>query len=95
MSSSFSDPASRQNDSETNFIPGYIMEVEDEAVGSNPVEDEELWGCKPYEGEPIADDNWITNYYEQRRFEEERLENLRSRLRGDLLCKPGEYSEYF
>ena len=37
MSSSFSDPASSQNDSETHFIPGYIMEVEDEAVGSNPV----------------------------------------------------------
>ena len=78
MSSSFSDPASSQNDSETNFIRGYIMEVEDEAVGSNPV-----------------DDNWITNYYEQRRFEEERLENLRSRLRGDIVCKPGEHSEYF
>ena len=39
MSSSFSDPAKSQNDSETNFIPRYIMEVEDEAVGSNLVED--------------------------------------------------------
>lgn len=88
MSSSFSDPVSSQNDSEIDFIAGYVMEVEDEAVGStepsNQFEDEELWDVRPYEGEPIADDNWIANYYEQRRVEEDRLENLRSRLRGDI-----------
>ena len=87
MSSSFSDPVSSQNDSETNFIPGYVMEVEDEAAGStepvylsNQTQNEEFWAVRPYGGEPIADASWIANYYEQRRLEEAQLQNLRSRL---------------
>ena len=81
MSSSFSDALSSQDDSEINFIPGYIMEVEDGAVESR---DEDLYEFQPYSDEPIADQEWIDNYYQQRRAKEEKLEELHSRLSSQV-----------
>ena len=75
--------ARKKNDSDINFIPGYIMEVEDEVNMSYSVAitDEDEWFIKPYEDEPIADENWMTIYNEQRR-QEEKLRLLKTRLEG-------------
>jgi hypothetical protein len=84
MSSSFSDALSSQDDSKINFIPGYIMEVEDGAVKSR---DEDLLNeneFQPYSDEPIADQEWIDNYYQQRCAKEEKLEELHSLLSSQV-----------
>ena len=84
MSSTSSNANESQNDSDINFIPGYIMEVEDEVKTSSSVAitNEDEWFIKPYEDEPIADENWMTTYNEQRRQEEDNLRLLKTRLEG-------------
>ena len=76
--------ARKKNDSDINFIPGYIMEVEDEVKTSSSVAitNEDKWFIKPYEDKPIADENWMTTYNEQRRQEEDNLRLLKTRLEG-------------
>ena len=84
MSCTSSNANESQNDSDINFIPGYIMEVEDEVKTSSSVAitNEDEWFIKPYEDEPIADENWMTTYNEQRRQEEDNLRLLKTRLEG-------------
>ena len=83
MSSSVSDPNESQNESETNFVTGHMIEVEDGASWTEETQlgDDEFI-VQPYQDEPIADAEWIANYYEERREQEDRLEMLRYRLEG-------------
>ncbi len=82
MSSSFTDPNDSQNESETNFVTGHMMEVEDDApwTAETQLGDEEQFIVQPYQDESIADAEWVANYYEERREQEDRLEMLRGRL---------------
>ena len=87
MSSSFTDPNDSQNESEANFVIGHMMEVEDDALLTAEPElgselDEEEFIVQPYQDEPIANPEWVANYYEERREHEDRLEMLRNRLEG-------------
>jgi hypothetical protein len=89
MSSSCSDNTGSQLDSDINFLPNYIMEIEDDAVqpptDSSKQSDEDQWlGLQPYQDEPIADSVWIAQYNEERRAEEERRQLLTSRLNGTI-----------
>jgi hypothetical protein len=89
MSSSFSDTTGSQLDSDINFLPNYIMEIEDDAVqphtDSSTQSDEDQWpGLQPSQDEPIADPAWIAQYNEERRAEEERRQLLMSRLNGTI-----------
>ena len=89
MSSSFSDNTDSQLDSDINFLPNYIMEIEDDAVqpptDNSTQSDEDQWpGLQPYQDEPIADPAWIAQYNEERRAEEERRQLLTSRLNGTI-----------
>ncbi|XP_028418119.1 uncharacterized protein LOC114543253 [Dendronephthya gigantea] len=81
MSSSFTDPIDSQSESENNFITSYMMEVEDDApLATEAQGDQEL--MQPYQDEPIADTEWVENYYEERRNQDDRLRVLRGRLEG-------------
>ena len=89
MSSSFSDNTDSQLDSDINFLPNYIMEIEDDAVqpptdSSTQSDEDQCGGLQPYQDEPIADPAWIAQYNEERRAEEERRQLLTSRLNGTI-----------
>lgn len=74
--------ADSQNDSDVNFIPGYAVDIEDEVNLSSSEDESSESIVKPYEDEPIADENWIANYNEQMRVEEDHLRWLQIRLEG-------------
>ena len=87
MSSNSSETSGSQCDSDTNFIPGYIMEIEEPSLASttNISTDETLSASgddsiQPYQDEPLADENWIYEYIEQRKREENKLQILQRRL---------------
>ena len=84
MSSSLTDADNSQNDSDTNFIPGYVMEVEDDANMSTTgtLTNEDEWFVQPYQDEPIADEEWIEKYNEERSIEEEGIRRLQACLDG-------------
>ena len=86
MSSSLTDSNNSQNETENNFGASYMMEVEDDTVhGSVTTEvsgPDDEWVVKPYEDEPLADEDWLAHYYEERRLEVQKLEMLRSCLNG-------------
>ena len=89
MSSSFTDANDSQNESETNFLIGHMMEVEDDApwTAEPQLGEEEEFTFQPYQDEPLADAEWVANYYEERREQEDRLEMLRSRLEGRVTAE--------
>ena len=83
MSSSFTDPNDSQNESENSFVTSYMMEVEDDSpLTAETQSGEELAITQPYQNEPIADAEWVANYYEERQEQEDRLEMLRGRFDG-------------
>ncbi len=61
-----------------------MMEVEDDSpwTAETQLGNEEQFIVQPYQDEPIADAEWVANYYEERREQEDRLEMLRGRLEG-------------
>ncbi len=72
-----------QNDSDTNFISGYVLndhsndDVASATVGNT---EETNDASLPYEGEPVADDVWLANYKEQKRKQDERRKEMEGRL---------------
>jgi hypothetical protein len=74
MSSSFTVPNDSQNESENNFVTSYMMEVEDDTpLTAETQSDEEQAIAQPYQNEPIANAEWVANYYEDRQEQEDRL----------------------
>ncbi len=61
-----------------------MMKVEDDTpwTAETQLGDEEQFIVQPYEDEPIAHAEWVDNYFEERREQEDRLEMLRGRLEG-------------
>ena len=85
MSSTSSTIDDSQDDSDINFVAGYALEVQDEDNPNRnpnmPFITEEKEDCaQPYDGEPIADENWISHYNEQKIVQDEHLQVLQSRL---------------
>lgn len=76
MSSSFT------TDSSHHYLETEVLEVEGETY-TNPelaIEDDHI--VRPYEGEPIADEEWIAQYRARKIAKEERLEIFGNRLKG-------------
>jgi hypothetical protein len=80
---------SSQNDSEYNFIPGYIIEDEsndaDHEIGNLEALDREILGdydaCL-YADEPLADEEWYAQYLKKSVEHKEQNEMLKRRLDG-------------
>ena len=93
MSSSFTDPNDSQNESENNFVASYMMEVKDDTVhgsvttevsGPEGESDDDEWVVKAYKNKPLADEDWVANYYKERCLKVQKLEMLRSCLDGHV-----------
>ena len=84
-SSSCSDISVASDDSEWNYIPGYLV-IETE----NPTQSEDKDGdevLEPYNDEPLADKEWTKEYKKRLAEKEKRDKMLNSRLEG---VKPAE-----
>lgn len=80
-----SEDSYQSDDSDINFIPGYIIENSElnENLSDNSGEEESTAGMA-YREEPLADEEWLANYNRQ---ENERLklkEKLGRRLDGSV-----------
>ena len=89
MSTTESDSSYQSDDSDVNFIPGYVVLEDPDLLNSSKQDsrleddDENVLGLA-YSEEPLADEEWIRNYQEA---ENERIqyeENLRKRFDGSL-----------
>lgn len=79
----------RSDDSEYNFIPGYVnigdIEVEDDGnLGVDQVEPD-LDNYKPYEDEPIATEEWLSEYKKRQETQVEFEQKLQDRYDGKQL----------
>ncbi|CAB4038997.1 Hypothetical predicted protein, partial [Paramuricea clavata] len=77
------DTDNSQNDSDTDFISGYVFKDQhndDVASATAGNAEEPKDGSLHYEGEPIADDVWLANYKEQKRKQDERRKEMEGRL---------------
>ncbi|KAK3719412.1 hypothetical protein QZH41_015658 [Actinostola sp. cb2023] len=74
-------------DSEVNFQQNYVLESED--INSLVAEDLEhlhvgaYHSYQPYSDEPLADEDWLSEFYDEKEQEEERVHELQRRLDGD------------
>ena len=84
MSSSVGDPNERENDCEVNYIADYMTEVEDDGAPESDVDVVAPGVIQPYQDEPIADEEWVAKYHEERREQETKLEMLKGRLEGHI-----------
>lgn len=77
MSSSSFSTDYGQTDAETEF-----MEIEGDTcpIAEQVIDNEDC--VRPYEGEPVADEEWIAQYKAKRNSAEERLQIHRNRLKG-------------
>ena len=71
-------------DSDINFIPGYIMECPERENSSNDSSDQDESNMGVYVDEPLANEEWLENYNRQERERLELEEKLRKRLDGSV-----------
>ena len=72
------------DDSDINFIPGYIMECPERENSSNDSSDQDESNLGAYVDEPLANEEWLENYNRQEREHLELIEKLRKRLDGSV-----------
>ena len=72
------------DDSDINFIPGYIMECPERENSSNDSSDQDESNLGAYVDEPLANEEWLENYNRQERERLELIEKLRKRLDGSV-----------
>ena len=72
------------DDSDINFIPGYIMECPERENSSNDSSDQDESNMGAYADEPLANEEWLENYNRQERERLELEEKLRKRLDGSV-----------
>ena len=72
------------DDSDINFIPGYIMECPERENSSNDSSDQDESNMGAYVDEPLANEEWLENYNRQERERLELEEKLRKRLDGSV-----------
>ena len=77
-----SEVSDQTDDSDINFIPGYIMECPERGNSSSSDQEESNMGA--YADEPMADEEWLENYNRQERERLELEEKLRKRLDGSV-----------
>ena len=69
------------DDSDINFIPGYIMECPER---ENSCSSDQEINMGAYADEPLADKEWLENYNRQEREHLELEQKLRKRLDGSV-----------
>ena len=79
-----SEESYQTDDSDINFIPGYIMECPDLGSSDDGSSGEENNAGLAYADEPLADDEWLQNYNRQERERLELQEKLGRRLDGSV-----------
>ena len=72
------------DDSDINFIPGYIMECPERENSSNDSSDQDESNMGAYVDGPLANEEWLENYNRQERERLELEEKLRKRLDGSV-----------
>ena len=72
------------DDSDINFIPGYITECPERENSSNDSSDQDESNLGAYVDEPLANEEWLENYNRQERERLELIEKLRKRLDGSV-----------
>ena len=72
------------DDSDINFIPGYIMECPERENSSNDSSDQDESNMGAYVDEPLVNEEWLENYNRQERERLELEEKLRKRLDGSV-----------
>ena len=77
-----SEVSDQTDDSDINFIPGYIVECPEHENSSSSDQEESNMGA--YADEPMADEEWLENYNRQERERLELEEKLRKRLDGSV-----------
>ena len=77
-----SEVSDQTDDSDINFIPGYIMECPERENSSSSDQEESNMGA--YADEPMADEEWLENYNRQERERLELEEKLKKRLDGSV-----------
>lgn len=98
-SESYSDDSSTSFDSDLDVVEDYELEVEEfdspseqdegpstQRLADMPDNTINSVGAVavPYEDEPIADDDWVEKYEEEREIERTRFETLQERLDGTI-----------
>jgi hypothetical protein len=79
-----SEESYQTDDSDINFIPGYIMECPDLGSSNDGSSVEENNAGLAYADEHLADDEWLQNYNRQERERLELQEKLGRRLDGSV-----------
>ncbi|CAB4003761.1 Hypothetical predicted protein [Paramuricea clavata] len=79
-----SEESYQTDDSDINFIPGYIMECPDLGSSDDGSSLEDDNAGLAYADEPLADDEWLQNYNRQERERLELQEKLERRLDGSV-----------
>lgn len=70
-----------EDDSEYNYITNYVFESEmvGSASGNTSSKDQGAAGYQPYSNEPMADEEWLAEYYSEKQKDEERFRELERR----------------
>jgi len=74
--------SSDSEDSEVNFITDYVLEVEGSPNSSDHDGEDLDKELEAYADEPLADDDWLAIYEEERKADEELEKQLQDRLNG-------------
>ena len=74
--------SSDSEDSEVNFIADYVLEVEGSPNSSDQDGEDLDKELEAYADEPLADDDWLAIYEEERKADEELEKQLQERLNG-------------
>ena len=77
-----SEASYQADDSDVNFIPGYIMENSETVECSDSNSDEDTGIA--YAEEPLADEQWLANYHARERERLDLEEKLTQRLNGSV-----------
>ena len=74
--------SSDSEDSEVNFIADYVLEVEGSPNSSDQDVEDLDKELEAYADEPLADDDWLAIYEEERKADEELEKQLQERING-------------
>ena len=74
--------SSDSEDSEVNFITDYVLEVEGSSNSSDQDGEDLDNELEAYADEPLADDEWLAIYEDERKADEELEKRLQNRLDG-------------
>jgi len=90
MDENYSTDSLSSDDSEYNFIPGYVSvnncfepnEIEQDITEQDEEQDTNALPSEPYENEPLADEGWLLEYRNRLQERQKRKEKFVNGLKG-------------